>query len=471
MDKRFEIVTNAHGRRILVLHYITDVETIPEIRYNDFDAIFCDINYMSRHELKTTLRFMSPFKSSKCWIKPRFSRTVGNVKIPGMDYIFDGYADDPLDPDIGQRIEYIHSRIKQLGIPLLPGELHSHIVLCLRLCNYCFVRDFLEFTSTIEPSLTRGYSTLFSLLFNNPELNTREALFKFIDTLAQLNFATAVSHIDRIHLCPDCHSTRLFFIESCPKCQSSQINSESVIHHFRCANVSPESTYEYDGQLRCPKCKHFVRHIGVDYDRPANVFTCQGCGHNFLHSTMRVLCADCGRTHKPSALSPHDIQLFRFTPEGIRIIPTEQAAFKFSQHIWNGFTEFDTYQKQLRWYSASHENSVAVLRFRLEEPGLSQMDMDDFVQNMHIRFYRYNFTKNGRFFYLSHRCKPEEAEHVLKRMTREMAMVTRLLGRYPESPSYTDLRGAFSHPQDNVEDFIRSLSEADGFSAPPPQIQ
>ena len=33
--------------------------------------------------------------------------------------------------------------------------------------------------------------------------------------------------------------------------------------------------------LICPKCHKKLRHIGVDYDRPAVVYTCNDCENSF----------------------------------------------------------------------------------------------------------------------------------------------------------------------------------------------
>ncbi len=460
--KQYEIVANSRGKRILVINELMDIERVPEITYEDFDAIFLNIKYQSPDELVVALQRLSPFNSNKSWIKPRFSCVIDTTMIPGMTYLLDGLTDSPMDIGMAERIEDIYERIKQIKAPRYPVELHSHIQLCLRLCNYCMVRGFLEFSSTTVPGLSTGFTALFNVLFYNKEINKQNAIFEFIEKLIEQNCVERKHFYDRIHLCPDCHSTHLFFIECCPKCKSSDISYESVIHHFRCANVSPESTYEYDGQLRCPKCKQYIRHIGVDYDRPADIYSCNSCHNTFLNADMKVYCGTCGKTCTASELQPHDINIFRFTEKAIRFIPTDEAVMTFARDIWNGYTQFDLYLKQLRWYSKSSasSNSIVVIRFRLSEPGLNQTAHLAFIQNLHIRFYKYNFTIHGKYFYLSHRCRnKEEVELSKEKMNNEVSsVVPELLGKYSEKVFYEDKMGYVFYNGENIEDFIRELT-------------
>ncbi len=463
MEKQYEIVTNSKGRRILVINRMMDVKREKSIAYEDFDAIFLNIDFFSVEKIVYALQLISPFNSNKCWIKPRFIRKMEKLRMPGSEYLIDGFAETPLDETVTVRTEEILERIQTLKVPRYAVELHSHILLCLRLCNYCFVRGFLEFSTTTAPSLMQGYTVLFNTLFINPGVNVRNAMLEFIEKLIDQKCVEYVRHLDRIHLCPDCHSPRLFLMECCPKCKSSDIRQQSVIHHFRCANVSPESTYEYDGQLRCPKCKQFVRHIGVDYDRPADIYTCNSCDHTFLNSDMKAYCTDCGKTCRPADLHPHDINIYRFTEEGIRKIINDEAVFTFSKEIWNGYTPFDLYLKEIRWFSQSPtpNDAIAGIRFRLSVPGLNGTELLAFTQDMHVKFYHYNFTTQGKYFYLSHKCRSEEVEQSKAKLNEELkTTVTGLLAKYNQGVSYEAKHEFVFCKGENSEEFIRELTTA-----------
>lgn len=73
------------------------------------------------------------------------------------------------------------------------------------------------------------------------------------------------------HVCPKCYDKGMIYQETCPKCGSVDVEEHNMIHHFRCANISPERTYVKDGKLICPKCLKELHHIGVDYDRPQHL--------------------------------------------------------------------------------------------------------------------------------------------------------------------------------------------------------
>ena len=63
-----------------------------------------------------------------------------------------------------------------------------------------------------------------------------------------------------------------------------------------------------------------LRHIGIDYDRPAKVQTCMDCHSQQFRSKIKVLCGTGGRAYTPSELNQYDIYEYNFTPLGIQEI-------------------------------------------------------------------------------------------------------------------------------------------------------
>src|SRR5262249_49631791 len=86
---------------------------------------------------------------------------------------------------------------------------------------------------------------------------------------------------DTIHLCKTRRRYNLNFREVCPVCSSPNVEVADLVHHFRCAFVAPSSRFARGSRLVCPKCDRELKHIGVDYEKPAQSFSCRPCGAAF----------------------------------------------------------------------------------------------------------------------------------------------------------------------------------------------
>lgn len=241
------------------------------------------------------------------------------------------------------------------------------------------------------------------------------------------------------------------------------MHQESVLHHFRCANVSPESTYEYDGQLRCPKCRHFLRHIGVDYDRPSEIYTCQDCGNTSLHSDMRVFCTQCHSTLKTSELHPFEIYEYEFTPKGQIAITSGQALLALAPDIWNGYTSFNQFRQLLHGFSnnSSSKDAVVTIRFKVAGNLMDEAKNMSLMQDIYIRFYYYNFTINPirHCFYVSHRCMCDEIDAVKTWLETEIyGTIPEFLKRYDSNMHCTDRQVFIYRKGENIDMFLKQLN-------------
>ena len=123
---------------------------------------------------------------------------------------------------------------------------------------------------------------------------------------------------DRTYSCSNCTSSHLNYREVCPKCQSPNAISEDLIHHFPCAYVGPISdfTNQLDDQLDCPKCSRRLRHIGVDYDKPSILHTCQKCTNTFQDFNVYAKCISCLFENPVELLIATDILRYTLTKKG-----------------------------------------------------------------------------------------------------------------------------------------------------------
>ncbi len=324
----YSIDTNKLGRKILTIKRYIDIDAAEELGVDDFDMTFIDTPNISYNAVRYLLAKTSPLISKKCRLKPRFLTVFNRNDFSSLRPLIDGFAQSAVDDEVTVRAEDILRNIENLHLKHDYGAVGTENDFFIGLCRYCLSRGMLDFTASTMLTLQKGLSAVYSAYVdihetvgcgNNPD---DKNLRKMVEWLLEYEYIKPVKFVERIHLCPVCQSSVLLFSECCSKCQSSNIKEEDMIHHFRCANISPESEYLYDGELRCPKCKHFLRHIGIDYDRPAKVYTCNECGVSQMHSGMKVICAVCGHTTQPHTLTPYDIKEYTFTQAGIQFFCT-----------------------------------------------------------------------------------------------------------------------------------------------------
>ena len=90
--------------------------------------------------------------------------------------------------------------------------------------------------------------------------------------------------------CPRCNHIRIASTFHCPKCKGTDFKQEKVIEHYKCGNVSSESSYVDD---KCPKCHQEIKVFGVDYRTQDNFYTCNECKEVFSEILTDYLCLKC----------------------------------------------------------------------------------------------------------------------------------------------------------------------------------
>ena len=127
---------------------------------------------------------------------------------------------------------------------------------------------------------------------------------------------------DKVHLCYNCSSVHVNIRESCRSCGSIDLEAEDMIHHFQCAYVGRQSDFENpnNDELTCPKCHRVCRHIGIDYDKPSQVYHCNNCGDQFQDPNFSYLCMDCGDEHSIQHLQEFKINTYFISSKGEKIV-------------------------------------------------------------------------------------------------------------------------------------------------------
>ncbi len=340
------IQNNDHERRILLLDNQFALEESPDFPEYLFDAVF--IFNDSVEQTQNILNEINPVTSQKCCYKPFFVSRSLQGKMGDYDTIIDGYYDDWNEKEALNKVEDIMNRRNELGLNTPEEKILSSNQLFVRMTRYLIIRNDLTMTPVLENASSTGYVIpIYNLFYKLGWYNLSES-FVFVQSMVEKGYFRTAQFINRIYLCPKCQHSHLLYIESCPKCNNSMIHSEEVIHHFRCANITPEHTYNFGGQLRCPKCHQMLHHIGVDYDRPATVFTCDVCNNSFLQAKMQALCSNCHSVEDVKSLIPINIYVYEITKEGIYAITSLNIGFSVYTEFYDNFLEFGRFVNRIR---------------------------------------------------------------------------------------------------------------------------
>lgn len=147
--------------------------------------------------------------------------------------------------------------------------------------------------------------------------NDYAAVFQILEKGVELELLTA-TYKDTIHLCPSCFSGFHNIKEVCPSCSSGDLDSETTIHHYVCANISPMSEYiTSSGSLLCPQCDRYLKNIGIDYDKPSYIYHCNACSYQFQDPKMDSFCFNCGETSNVENLKQIKVSDYEITKKGI----------------------------------------------------------------------------------------------------------------------------------------------------------
>ena len=188
---------------------------------------------------------------------------------------------------------------------------HSDVNISFKILRFITSRG-IELQPLMTTSVHCGYDyPAVSAMLNKDD----NAILETLSFLEQQRLL-APRFITKTHLCNHCDSAFLNFKEICPDCQSEDISSEELIHHFKCAYVGQISEFTTNEKLSCPKCDTPLQHIGVDYDKPSILFNCGPCGHSFQEPSITSTCFSCGRSSPPENQIAATINAYKATAIG-----------------------------------------------------------------------------------------------------------------------------------------------------------
>lgn len=318
---KFEVLTNKAGQRVVIVDDAFFMAQYAPISYDDFDAVMYKTKDQAllRYQFTTSL---SVFTHHAFQFKPTFFPT----KTTERDLISscDGLADDINSQVLIDETQRIHQRMERLGFKIFFREPSfwnndNHF--------YAFVRhgisrsDRLPKMEIVKGSPFGYIHPILYVMLQSLNISAKEFLAARSKFQGEYSFLDPEEIVCITHVCPECYDKGMIYQEQCPKCGTVDISEHNMIHHFRCANISPEQTYMKDGKLVCPKCMRELNHIGVDYDRPTTSYSCNKCGINFSEATMICECETCLKKSPIESLVPVQMYNVIFNRRGFTMLP------------------------------------------------------------------------------------------------------------------------------------------------------
>ena len=318
---------------------------------------------------------------------------------PFADALADGIFAD--DDKIADHAEKILTRIGMLSY-----DLHSVLANPLfRVIVYYYTRE----TQIIPVKDWRSPS-----LYNYPlvELLTTisENADTWLETQVQRLFLEKGRLLDRVRCCPHCGLADPNYIDVCPHCRSIHIQKESFFHCFTCGTVQPEKNFHTStGTLVCPQCQARLRHIGTDYDRPLENYTCADCQSSFSEPLIIASCPRCEAKTEPEDLTVKSYCKYLLTEKAI--LAAQTGHFHEPASLIDDLqnVSFEHFSFQLGWflamarrYQGEYFSIIAVRLNNLEDlesslgsAGMFEL-MEEFVRRVRTSLRMTDFSSRGK---------------------------------------------------------------------------
>jgi hypothetical protein len=160
---------------------------------------------------------------------------------------------------------------------------------------------------TIKPYKDNEKSSIFTYPIIDAYHGEEKNHYNYLEYLSEQEIIKKGELINRIRGCNKCNSSYLNYIETCPSCESFNIEETSSLHCFNCGHVNDKNVFFKNNIIECPNCYTQLKHIGVDYDKPIENYKCNSCEHKFSESETRVLCLTCEHQNDVNDLNVHNI--------------------------------------------------------------------------------------------------------------------------------------------------------------------
>lgn len=156
-------------------------------------------------------------------------------------------------------------------------------------------------------------------------IEDKRVALKAVLSLASQDLLQASEIVDEIQCCPHCHNGWLSYRNTCPECQSVDIQKTAYLHCYRCGNTEPEYHFLKKNILICQRCNSQLSHIGIDYDRPLEEYLCVKNKHQFIDTKVICRCLSCKQDIATEHLYSQKISRYRLGDRGANHLHSKQA--------------------------------------------------------------------------------------------------------------------------------------------------
>lgn len=248
------------------------------------------------------------------YLKPVFWRRIEGVRSPVAPHVDGEWTRD--EREVFSALRGQASSINQRVNDLIETGGEQGGGMELRVLRFMSTRNH-EFTPqrTVENADGFVYPKLSPLLERDSQSGGGE-LTQVLGSLEDRRLLSGEFVLSQ-HACRNCGSAFLNFEEMCPHCGATNIDTDDLVHHFRCAFTGALDEYkEEEGQLVCPKCDRSLKQIGVDYDKPSVVHTCNRCHEQFQDPEVQSTCYRCEHVNPPDRQVERQVKEYEVTALG-----------------------------------------------------------------------------------------------------------------------------------------------------------
>lgn len=311
VKNKFEFQENILNFSNKTFYYIESFSSLKIDALGKYDAVILDAR-----DIEFARIILKKFRSHsniEFYLKPIFLINSKTNEDPLLKELIDGIiiSFDQI-PETINDINQIHLKTAQLESSTSNS---FEIQLFKKVLNFMFTRETNTFTPYPDILSSIGYCY--------PTISVNFETFEEAKVLELLEWAEKENLIwpdflDRVYLCSNCKNGHLSYREICPNCDSANMRSEDLVHHFPCGYIGAISDFKnnVDTVLNCPKCTKNLRHIGVDYDKPSIINHCQNCNEVFQDYLVKAKCAHCKTDTDVQFLLSKNINVYKLTKKG-----------------------------------------------------------------------------------------------------------------------------------------------------------